>query len=61
MRLPTITPSASSATVGRLLGGRDPEAHRDRHLVAPRTRATVSASPGGSSSRSPVIPVSDTV
>ena len=29
--------------------------------VAARTRATVSASPGGSSLRSPVVPVSETV
>ena len=31
-RLPTITPSASSATAPRLLAGRDPEAHRHRDV-----------------------------
>jgi hypothetical protein len=61
MRVPTITPSARSATVAAWAAVEIPKPTATGTDVAPRTRATVSSSPGGSASRSPVIPVRDTV
>ena len=61
MRVPTITPSARSATRAALSGLEIPKPTATGTPVAERTSATVSESSGGSSARSPVVPATETV
>src|SRR5205085_4959395 len=60
-RLPTITPSAISPTARACAGVEMPKPTATGTDALARTRCTVSARPGGSSSRSPVVPASETV
>ena len=59
--MPTITPSATSATERACSGVEMPKPTATGTSVAARTRSTVSVRSAGSSVRSPVVPVSETV